>query len=136
VVASNSTGAAGTDWPGWVQVGPVYTFSGFFSPVDNPPVVNTVKAGSAVPIKFTLGGDYGLNIFTGTGPTFTSTTCTGGAEDPVTVVAASSSTLTYDPVTGVYTYVWKTTKDKAGQCGTLSLNLNDGSTHTLLVKFK
>jgi hypothetical protein len=39
-------------------------------------------------------------------------------------------------VTGVYTYVCKTTKDKAGQCGTLSLNLNEGSLHTVLVKFK
>jgi hypothetical protein len=136
VIASNSTGAAGTDWPGWVQVGPVYTFSGFFSPVDNAPVVNTAKAGSALPIKFSLGGDYGLNIFTSAGPTFTTGSCTGGTEDPVTVVAASNSGLTYDATSGVYTYTWKAAKDLAGKCGSFSLNLNDGSTHTVLVKFK
>ena len=38
-------------------------FGGFFQPVEDPPKVNTVKAGRAVPVKFTLGGDHGLNIF-------------------------------------------------------------------------
>ena len=28
-----------------------YNFTGFFSPIDNPPILNTVKAGSAVPVK-------------------------------------------------------------------------------------
>jgi hypothetical protein len=34
-----------------------YTFTGFFSPVDNPPTVNVAKAGSAIPVKFSLGGN-------------------------------------------------------------------------------
>jgi len=42
------------------QAGPV--FSGFLAPVSNPPTVNTVKAGQAIPVKFSLGGDWGLNI--------------------------------------------------------------------------
>src|SRR5438445_3582384 len=42
-----------------------YSFSGFFAPVDNPPTFNRVKAGTAVPVKFSLGGDQGLNIFAG-----------------------------------------------------------------------
>ncbi|WP_189074618.1 PxKF domain-containing protein [Deinococcus sedimenti] len=33
-----------------------YAFTGFFQTVDMSGVVNTVKAGSAVPIKFNLGG--------------------------------------------------------------------------------
>jgi hypothetical protein len=41
-----------------------YTFAGFFAPVDNRPIRNTVKAGSAVPVKFSLAGDHGLAIFT------------------------------------------------------------------------
>jgi len=40
-----------------------YNFSGFFPPVDNPPVVNVVNAGRAIPVKFSLGGNKGLNIF-------------------------------------------------------------------------
>ena len=38
-------------------------FEGFFQPVDNLPVVNTVKAGSTVPLKFSLGGYHGTAIF-------------------------------------------------------------------------
>ena len=41
----------------------IYDFSGFFSPVDNPDVLNQVKAGSTIPVKFGLGGDQGLDIF-------------------------------------------------------------------------
>ncbi len=41
----------------------LYNFSGFFPPADNPPTLNMVKAGSGVPVKFSLSGDQGLNIF-------------------------------------------------------------------------
>jgi hypothetical protein len=33
------------------------------APVDSPPTVNTVKAGAAVPVKFSVNGDRGLDIF-------------------------------------------------------------------------
>jgi hypothetical protein len=32
-----------------------FTFSGFFAPVANPPALNVLKAGSAVPVQFSLG---------------------------------------------------------------------------------
>ena len=41
----------------------IFNWSGFFQPVDNLPTLNVVKAGSAVPVKFGLGGDKGLSIF-------------------------------------------------------------------------
>ena len=41
----------------------VFNFAGFFPPVDNLPAWNSVKAGQAIPIKFSLGGNKGLNIF-------------------------------------------------------------------------
>jgi hypothetical protein len=53
----------------------VYPFSGFFSPVDNLPVVNTMKAGAAVPIKFSLGGDRGLDILAAGSPTSQQIAC-------------------------------------------------------------
>ncbi len=135
VTASNGVGATASVS---VIVRIEYAFSGFTGPVDNPPMVNTVKAGSAVPVKFSLGGNYGLNIFTASagGPTFTVGSCTGGTEDPVTVNTTPTSELSYDPASGQYTYVWKTTKGMANQCGTLNLNLNDGSTHTALFKLR
>jgi len=39
-----------------------YDFAGFFQPIDNLPTLNGVKAGSAVPVKFSLGGNHGLDI--------------------------------------------------------------------------
>src|SRR5262249_52916040 len=40
-----------------------FNFGGFFQPVDNLPALNVVKAGSGIPVKFSLGGNQGLDIF-------------------------------------------------------------------------
>ena len=40
----------------------MYSFNGFFQPVDNL-LLNVAKAGSAIPVKFSLGGNVGLGIF-------------------------------------------------------------------------
>ena len=37
-----------------------FDFTGFLRPVDNPPAVNVVNAGQAVPVKFSLSGNQGL----------------------------------------------------------------------------
>jgi uncharacterized repeat protein (TIGR01451 family) len=50
-----------------VEVSP-YNFTGFFAPIENPPTFNEMKAGQAAPIKFSLGGDQGLNIFAAGSP--------------------------------------------------------------------
>lgn len=107
-----------------------YRFTGFFAPVDNAPVVNSVKAGQSIPVKFALDGDQGLGVFVGGGPTSQQTQCTSGAPLDVVseTVAAGSSGLVYDSATGQYVYVWKTEKAWAGTCRQLSLNFNDGST--------
>jgi hypothetical protein len=55
-----------------------YNWSGFLQPVDNLPVVNTVNAGQAIPVKFSLGGDYGLNIFASGYPKVQTVSCGGG----------------------------------------------------------
>ncbi len=55
-----------------------FDFSGFLSPVDNPPVVNTVNAGRTIPMKFTLSGDLGLDVLFET-PTATTYACSSGA---------------------------------------------------------
>ncbi len=52
-----------------------YKFTGFFQPVDNLPTVNTVNAGRAVPVKFSLGGNQGLNILAAGYPLSTQIAC-------------------------------------------------------------
>jgi hypothetical protein len=114
-----------------------YHFTGFFQPVDNVPTVNSVKAGSAIRVKFSLGGDQGLNIFAADYPKSQVVPCDSTA--PVTgieeTVTANASGLSYDPDTGRYTYTWKTNKAWEGTCRQLIVKLNDGSYQRANFKF-
>ena len=115
-----------------------YTFTGFLQPVDNLPVVNTVKAGSAIPVKFSLGGDKGLNIFASGFPASQGIACSSGAPtDAITETAnPGSSTLSYDTASDRYVYVWKTEKAWADTCRRLTVKLADGSEHPAIFRFK
>lgn len=115
-----------------------YAFTGFFQPVDNLPFVNSVKAGQAIPVKFSLGGNQGLNIFEPGYPKSQQIACDStapvdGIEETVT---AGSSSLSYDASTDTYTYVWKTEKPWANTCRQLVVKLNDGTFHRANFKFK
>jgi hypothetical protein len=109
--------------------GPRYAWTGFLRPVDNPPAVNTVTAGRAIPITFTLGGDQGLDIFRDGYPANAAYPCDGSAPTDATepTVTAGASGLSYDPATHRYTYVWKTDKAWAGTCRAFVIRLADGS---------
>ena len=52
-----------------------YKFNGFFPPVDNLPTLNDVKAGQAIPLKFSLSGNKGLNILAAGYPQSTKIAC-------------------------------------------------------------
>ena len=121
----------------WVTpLWPSYSYTGFFQPVDND-VLNKAKAGSAIPVKFSLGGDEGLDILNAGYPKVTPIACDASEEvDAIEeTVTASVSGLTYDPYTDQYVYVWKTNKAWAGKCYRFDLGLNDGSSHTFDVQF-
>lgn len=111
---------------------PRYEFDGFFAPVANAPEVNAVKAGQAIPVKFSLGGAYGLDILALGSPTSVRTSCsTGNEENRIEPTALpGGSGLTYDAGTGRYTYVWKTAKSWSGQCRRFTLALDDGTVKT------
>jgi N-acetylneuraminic acid mutarotase len=113
-----------------------YTFSGFFQPVDNVPVLNSAKGGSAIPVKFALGGDQGLGVLARAHPVSQRVSCDADAAlDAIEqTLTAGSSSLSYSG--GQYTYVWKTEKSWAGTCRDLIVKLIDGSVHTAHFKFK
>ena len=115
-----------------------YNFDGFFSPIGNTPVLNSVKAGSAIPIKFSLSGDKGLNIFAANNPYSVSLNCstTDPGVDVTETVNAGGSSLSYDAATDQYIYVWKTDKAWKDTCRQLVLTLNDGTVHVANFKFK
>jgi exo-1,4-beta-D-glucosaminidase len=113
-------------------------FAGFFPPVDNWPVLNTAKAGSAIPVMFSLGGDKGLDIFATGYPKSQvipcdSTMLVDGVDPTVT---PGGSDLSYYPKLDLYTYVWKTDKAWAGTCRQLVVKLTDGTYHHANFKFK
>ena len=121
----------------WVTPLWSYSFSGFFRPVDNAPTVNVAKAGSAIPVKFSLGGNFGLDVLKAGFPKATAVDCVAGsATDPVEqTLTAGGSSLSYDATAGQYVYVWKTDKAWAGKCFQFQLGLNDDTSHTFLVQF-
>jgi len=113
-----------------------FTFGGFYPPVANPPVANKINAGNAVPVKFSLGGNYGLKIFAKGYPNLVKTTCQVKYIKPIDQkVNAAMSSLTYDPLTGQYKYTWKTDKKWAGTCGSLVMKFIDGTQKTALFQF-
>jgi Tol biopolymer transport system component len=127
--------AASDVCPDWQ---PAFQFSGFFAPVDNPPVFNGAKAGTAIPVKFGLGGDKGLDIFATGYPASRRIACdtSVGLDLLEETVTAGSSGLSYDAATDTYTYVWKTAKSWANTCRELNVKLSDGSSHVAYFQFR
>lgn len=96
-----------------------------------------MKAGSAVPLKFSLGGNRGLTIFAAGSPSSQPVTCDtsvpyDGVEQTVT---AGGSSLSYHPASDTYAYVWKTQKAWTG-CRKLTLTFADGSVQEAVFEFR
>jgi hypothetical protein len=134
--------AAGNVATGSFEVRVVYDFGngsggGFSEPVSSS-TLNEMKAGAGVPVKFGLGGDFGLDIFAAGYPTSRKISCeTGLPTDPVEETLAVSATgLGYDASADQYVYSWRTDRAWSASCRELVLKLKDGSEHTVKFKFK
>jgi hypothetical protein len=114
-----------------------WPWRGFFQPVDNG-AVNVVKAGSAVPVKFSLGGARGLAILAAGYPQSAKVSCESGArQDAIEQTStAGRSSLTFDATAGQYVYVWKTSSAWAGTCRTLTVKLVDNTVHTAAFRLR
>jgi hypothetical protein len=116
-----------------ITVSGAMNFAGFFSPVRNMPYVNTAHAGSAIPVKFTVGGFRGRSVLLQT-PTSAEVACPAGAPEnvvrPGLAVLPGLRSLGYS-----YNYTWKTSSSWAGTCRVFVLTLADGSTHQALFRF-
>ncbi|MDQ3645512.1 MAG: PxKF domain-containing protein [Actinomycetota bacterium] len=112
-----------------------WTISGFYSPVDMGGVVNTVKNGSTVPLKFEVFA--GTTELTDTSIVSLSAkriTCSSSApEDAIEVVATGSTSLRYDG--GQFIYNWKT-PSAANTCYAVTMTTQDGSSITAFFKLK
>jgi hypothetical protein len=107
---------------------PLWPFTGFFHPA------HWVIAGLPVPLRFSLGGDHGLNIFTAGYPVSRRVECGDGT--PVDGVdQAAHGRLIRDTASGRYTYLWKTGRAWRHSCRTFDLQLTDGSHHLARFSF-
>lgn len=106
----------------------VYDFAGFASPAATYPTAASMKAGENVPLKFSLHGDQGLDIFVAGSPGWAP--C--GALDGPT---RADGMLSYNASADRYTYQTTTSKSWAGSCRDLIVTLNDGTTHRARFSF-
>jgi hypothetical protein len=119
-----------------VSLAVLYPWSGFFQPTDNPQVLNRAKAGTAIPIRFGLGGDRPSPVLASGSPEVSSVSCPNWSADAVEqTVSASSSSLRYESWTGQYVYTWKTQSSWAGGCRHFRLVLKDGTRREAYFRF-
>jgi len=135
-VKCSATDRAGNTAEGSFKVSVRRTIRGPYQPVDLNRVLNTVKGGSTVPIKF--------EVFAGT----TEATATdiiapisvkqyncdpGATPDAIEVTATGNTSLRYDTTAGQYIYNWQTPKTK-GICYQVGVATTDGA--TAIAQFK
>jgi hypothetical protein len=99
-----------------------YDFAGFFSPADTYPTPTSMKAGEKIPMKFSLHGDQGSDIFAAGSPGWVP--C-GALDGP----SRADGTLSYNASADRYTYLATTSKSWAGTCWDLIVTLRDGTSH-------
>jgi hypothetical protein len=117
-----------------ITVSGTMNFTGFFAPIRNLPYVNTVVAGTAIPVKFSLGSYRGLGVLQAGSPTSVPAECSASAPRNV-VRPGIASTTGLKSLGYSYTYVWKTQASWGGTCRRFLLTLADGSTHEALFQF-
>jgi hypothetical protein len=131
-VNCTATDKAGNKAESSFKVNVTYRWAGFFQPINNT-ALNTVKAGSAIPVKFSLGGNMGMNVIASGYPRAVASGCSGAGEDPIadseTLGNVSSNSFNYDASADQYVYVWKSDKGWTGRCVQLQLMMRDGTTH-------
>ncbi|HEX9765405.1 MAG TPA: PxKF domain-containing protein, partial [Nitriliruptorales bacterium] len=135
-----------TDFAGRTQTATVtyeaYVFEGFFAPVENPDVVNVVKAGSTIPIKFRLKVDDGTIVDDTAAISAvrsvwmecpTATESTTADDDPAS--ATGSTVLRFDAESQQFVFDWRTNRLWRG-CREFQVETIDGAIHRAWFKFR
>ncbi|MGI8657773.1 MAG: PxKF domain-containing protein [Candidatus Limnocylindria bacterium] len=117
-----------------------WTLSGFYRPVDMAGVVNMVKGGSTVPLKFEIF--VGATELTSTASIASFKVATIGctalddlSTDEIENYSTGGTSLRYDSVDGQFIQNWQTPKG-AGKCYRVTMTAQDGSAITALFKTK
>jgi len=116
----------------------IMTVLGFYHPVDMGGVLNTVKNGATVPLKFEVF--EGATELTDTSVveslTLTQVACTTGLpSDAIEITATGGTSLRYDTTAGQFVYNWQTPK-MGNTCWDVTLTVVDGSSITAHFKLR
>ncbi|MDQ3929441.1 MAG: PxKF domain-containing protein, partial [Chloroflexota bacterium] len=120
-----------------VTVNPFY-FQGFFQPIDNGDVWNTIKGGQTVPVKWKLFLYQGGPEITTTDsvapgwPKYVASACTTSPQDAVETTGTGSTTLRYDTTGKQFIYNWQTPAGSG--CYRLDVKFTDGRTYSAQFK--
>ncbi len=115
-----------------------YVFAGFAQPVDNSGVVNVVKAGRAIPLRWRLtdaSGQPVTNLATA-GISVQGLSCAAGTTEDLVEETTSGGSGLQNLGDGNYQLNWKSPTSYAGSCKTLRLDLGEGIFRTALFHFK
>jgi DNA/RNA endonuclease G (NUC1) len=113
-----------------------WTFKGFYFPVDNGGVLNTVRNGATVPLIFEVFA--GQTELTSTSVvvqplTATVTACVGPSRDPIELPLIGPTALRRE--LGLFIYTWKTPRTP-GQCYVVTVTLTDGTSKSATFKLR
>jgi len=114
----------------------VYSFSGFFPPVSNPPALNSKNAGSSVPLKFSLSGNQSLGVLETGYPVSQQIDCNTLTPIGSTEPTESTLGLRYIMELDQYQYDWKTKSAWKNTCRQVIVRLDDLTDHIAYFKFK
>ena len=110
-------------------------FTGFFRPVHNLPVANTMSAGRAVPVSFSVEGAGPEPVLQAGSPTSVEVSCSADESQQAVTTTFDVAASRLVRVGNIYTYLWKTNASWEGTCRRLVLTLVDGSRHEALFRF-
>jgi Kelch motif/Galactose oxidase, central domain len=124
-----------------LEVKPWY-LTGFYNPVTmgGSQIVNTVKGGSTVPLKFNMYQSNGGTELTSTSDVKSfqvyGMTCGASAyEDPVDITTTGGTSLRYDTTGRQFIQNWQTPRG-AGACYQVTMTASDGSSIVAFFKMK
>jgi hypothetical protein len=111
-------------------------FKGFFRPVHNMPYVNSVSAGKTVPVKFSVeGAQLGSPVLKSDSPSSVPVVCNARSRTKGVDETSDEESSRLQVQGNIYTYMWKTERDWAGNCRKLIVTLVDGSKHEAVFRF-
>jgi hypothetical protein len=112
---------------GYSTTGPSYSFQTFKRPVVIAPNFNQVNAGRVIPVKFALGGNFGLDVLPSEIAMSQRIDCTTqqpiGEPSPIATTQNGGLSINDEDT---YHFNWKTLSSWEATCRTLSLSFNNG----------